>query len=44
MSTSESLEGEEFSHVMKFKLSDFKISDHVSIGLGGRVCKLDNLF
>ncbi|KAI3751942.1 hypothetical protein L2E82_23036 [Cichorium intybus] len=30
------LEGEEFSHVMKFKFSDFKISDRVSIGLGGR--------
>ncbi|KAI3725616.1 hypothetical protein L1987_65407 [Smallanthus sonchifolius] len=35
-STSDSLEGEEFSHVMKFKFSDFKISDRVSIGLGGR--------
>nr|XP_043615535.1 probable plastid-lipid-associated protein 14, chloroplastic isoform X2 [Erigeron canadensis] len=27
---------EEFSHVVKFKFSDFKISDRVSIGLGGR--------
>lgn len=33
---SEALEGEEFSHVIKFKFSDFKISDRVSIGLGGR--------
>ncbi|XP_052620367.1 probable plastid-lipid-associated protein 14, chloroplastic isoform X1 [Lactuca sativa] len=33
---SDSLEGEEFSHVIKFKFSDFKISDRVSIGLGGR--------
>lgn len=36
VSTSDTLEGEEFSHVMKFKFSDFKISDRVSIGLGGR--------
>lgn len=39
---SDSLEGEEFSHVIKFKFSDFKISDRVSIGLGGRVCKYIN--
>ncbi|KAK9070489.1 hypothetical protein SSX86_010891 [Deinandra increscens subsp. villosa] len=36
MPTSDSFGGEEFSHVMKFKFSDFKISDRVSIGLGGR--------
>ncbi|KAI3758389.1 hypothetical protein L6452_05950 [Arctium lappa] len=36
VSTSDSLEGEEFSHVMKFKSSDFKIRDRVSVGLGGR--------
>ncbi|PWA75266.1 Plastid lipid-associated protein/fibrillin conserved domain-containing protein [Artemisia annua] len=36
VSSSDSLEGEEFSHVIKFKFSDFKISDRVSIGLGGR--------
>lgn len=36
VSSSDSLGGEEFSHVMKFKFSDFKISDRVSIGLGGR--------
>ncbi|KAI7729986.1 hypothetical protein M8C21_004452 [Ambrosia artemisiifolia] len=38
-STSTSLEGEEeeeFSHVIKFNLSDFNITDRVSIGLGGR--------
>ncbi|KAI7729987.1 hypothetical protein M8C21_012511 [Ambrosia artemisiifolia] len=38
-STSNSLEGEEeeeFSHVIKFNLSDFNITDRVSIGLGGR--------
>lgn len=28
---------DEFSHVIKFKLSDFRISDRVSIGLTGRV-------
>ncbi|XP_071709976.1 probable plastid-lipid-associated protein 14, chloroplastic [Rutidosis leptorrhynchoides] len=36
VSTSDTLEGEELSHVIKFKFSDFKISDRVSIGLGGR--------
>lgn len=36
VSTSDSSEGEEFSHVIKFKFADFKISDRVSIGLGGR--------
>ncbi|KAF5790045.1 putative non-specific serine/threonine protein kinase [Helianthus annuus] len=36
VSTSGFLEGEEFSHVTKFTFSDFKISDRVSIGLGGR--------
>ncbi|KAL8231969.1 hypothetical protein R6Q57_001747 [Mikania cordata] len=36
VSTSDNLDGEDISHVMKFKLSDFKISDRVSIGLGGR--------
>ena len=30
---------EELEHVIKFKISDFKISDSVSVGLGGRVCK-----
>lgn len=30
---------EEFGHVMKFKISDFKICDRVSSGLGGRVQK-----
>ncbi|KAK2973585.1 hypothetical protein RJ640_023235 [Escallonia rubra] len=33
--SSDSLE-EEFSHVTKFEISDFKISDSVCIGLGGR--------
>lgn len=28
---------EEFSHAMKFDISDFNIHDRVSIGLGGRV-------
>lgn len=42
VSTSDSLEGEDFSHALKFKLSDFKISDRVSIGLGGRVCKYES--
>lgn len=28
---------EEGDHVMRFKMSDFKILDHVSVGLGGRV-------
>nr|GEV17912.1 probable plastid-lipid-associated protein 14, chloroplastic [Tanacetum cinerariifolium] len=36
VSSSDSLERQEFSHVIKFKFSDFKISDRVSIGLGGR--------
>lgn len=31
---------EDLDHVMKFKISDFEISDRVSIGLGGRVRKL----
>ncbi|XP_076903312.1 putative plastid-lipid-associated protein 14, chloroplastic [Bidens hawaiensis] len=36
-STSDSsLNGQELSHVIKFKFSDLKISDRVSIGLGGR--------
>ena len=29
----------DFSHVIKFKMSDFKIHDRVSIGLGNRVCE-----
>jgi hypothetical protein len=28
---------EETDHVIRFKMSDFKVLDHVSIGLGGRV-------
>lgn len=28
---------EETDHVVRFKMSDFKVLDHVSIGLGGRV-------
>lgn len=28
---------EEPDHVIRFRMSDFKILDHVSIGLGGRV-------
>lgn len=36
LSSSDSLE-DEFSHVTKFKMSDFKIRNRVSIGLGGRV-------
>lgn len=28
---------EELDHVTRFKMSDFKVLDHVSIGLGGRV-------
>ncbi|XP_069151157.1 probable plastid-lipid-associated protein 14, chloroplastic isoform X2 [Solanum lycopersicum] len=35
LSSSDSLE-DEFSHVTKFKMSDFKIRNRVSIGLGGR--------
>jgi hypothetical protein len=27
---------EETDHVIRFKMSDFKVLDHVSIGLGGR--------
>lgn len=30
---------EDFSHVIKFKMSDFKIHDRVSIGLGNKVCE-----
>lgn len=33
---SDSME-EELEHVTRFKISDFKILDHVSLGLGGRV-------
>lgn len=33
------LDEEELEYVIKFKMSDFKVSDHVSVGLGGRVCK-----
>lgn len=36
LSSSDSLE-DEFSHVTKFKMSDFTIRNRVSIGLGGRV-------
>ncbi|KAH0688176.1 hypothetical protein KY284_018729 [Solanum tuberosum] len=35
LSSSDSLE-DEFSHVTKFEMSDFKIRNRVSIGLGGR--------
>ena len=28
---------EDSGHVVRFKISDFKVLDHVSIGLGGRV-------
>lgn len=38
-SVSSVLVEEELEHVIKFKISDFKISDRVSVGLGGRVCK-----
>lgn len=31
------VEDDDLSHVMKFKMSDFKIHDRVSIGLCGRV-------
>lgn len=30
---------DDFSHVIKFKMSDFKIHDRVSIGLGNKVCE-----
>lgn len=33
-----SVEEEESAHVMRFKISDFKILDRVSLGLAGRVC------
>lgn len=36
LSSSDSLD-DDFSHVTKFKMSDFKIRNRVSIGLGGRV-------
>lgn len=36
-SVSSSEEEEDLRHVMKFKMSDFKIHDRVSIGLGNRV-------
>ncbi|RVW33865.1 putative plastid-lipid-associated protein 14, chloroplastic [Vitis vinifera] len=35
-SVSSVLVEEELEHVIKFKISDFKISDRVSVGLGGR--------
>lgn len=43
LSSSDSLE-DEFSHVTKFKMSDFKIRNRVSIGLGGRVMESPWLF
>ena len=32
------VEEEESGHVMRFKMSDFKILDRVSLGLARRVC------
>ena len=32
------MEEEESGHVMRFKMSDFKILDRVSLGLARRVC------
>lgn len=38
-SVSSSQGDDDLSHVIKFKMSDFKLHDRVSIGLGNRVCE-----